>query len=822
MTRVPGSNEGYRFSGEFHYFRVPRKSWPDRLSQVRDLGFEGVSVYVPWNWHEPEPGAIDFTGRTLPERDLLGALDEIAAAGLTCIYRPGPFITAEWGDGGIPAWLWQRDPSIVALNSAGRSAGAGRPYPALTYSHPGFAGPAADWLGASIRVAAGHMASAGGPIVHLQLDDETSYWQQLRDPLALDYNPYLVASDEGRPSRYGGWLLDRYESIRDIDRAHGTRSSSAPDLEPPRRRPEDRAELPRYLDWLDFKLDQINDFILGLHSAARAAGYEGPISMLFPYLQPLEAARFAEFARNRMPDLRLTDECYVSLFSPSVSPEQKVAQVIACHETYHMWRGPGQGPAFAMELQGSNSSFLPAGVMEMLYAVTLARGIRGFNIYMLVGGENPAGFEAGTGRAYDLDAPIGAAGEIRPHADVLARHIRVIRAIEPQLIMAQPLRDTWIGAYRAYEGAAIGAGRGLFDDLVAANSGIFAWGDTGLSNASSLTALLTLAGASWGAVDLERGDGYGWALARQIWVPGLAFMARPIQRRLVDWIAEGGHAVVMPAVPLLDESMQPCDVLARAIFGGASLPAFEPFEAEPAGWSQIRFEDGRSCAAPGRATRFELPPGALPLARTPDGAVVAFRRPIGLGSATVLGFRLQYHPVGGTDQFEIAASIVEQANGPRAAVAERLPVVALELAGAEGGLLCVVNPVEPAVTSRVRYTVPGTTERAILPVGLPGLEFPGRGARLLPIGIYVGGGRRLRYATAELIERREDPAGTVRLAFAARVGEQVEIAREGPIGPIGLEHARLAGEKRPEGEMAVLVVEALAREVTVALGPPRR
>jgi len=112
------------FTGEFHYFRVPRAAWADRLAQVRDLGFEGVSIYVPWNWHEPSPGALDLTGRTSPERDLFGALEAIAAAGLTCLYRPGPFITAEWRDGGIPAWLWAADPSILALDAAGRPAGA--------------------------------------------------------------------------------------------------------------------------------------------------------------------------------------------------------------------------------------------------------------------------------------------------------------------------------------------------------------------------------------------------------------------------------------------------------------------------------------------------------------------------------------------------------------------------------------------------------------------------------------------------------------------------------------------------------------------------
>jgi len=42
-------DDRHRFCGEFHYFRVPRRSWADRLAQVRDLGFEGVSIYVPWN-----------------------------------------------------------------------------------------------------------------------------------------------------------------------------------------------------------------------------------------------------------------------------------------------------------------------------------------------------------------------------------------------------------------------------------------------------------------------------------------------------------------------------------------------------------------------------------------------------------------------------------------------------------------------------------------------------------------------------------------------------------------------------------------------------
>ena len=830
MNDSRSPRDRYRFSGEFHYFRLPRRSWRDRLSQVRDLGFETVSIYVPWNWHEPEPGALDVAGRMLPERNLLGALDEIAAAGITCIYRPGPFITAEWRDGGIPAWLWRNDPSILALDASGRPAGEGLPYPALTYAHPGYEGPAAGWLRRSIELVSGYLASRGGPIVHLQLDDEPSHWQQLGDPLALDYNPYLVAPEGGRPSRYAEWLLRRHGSLDAINAAHLTGNRALNDIEPPRTAPVHRTELIRHLDWLDFKLDAIDEHIVVLERTAREAGFDGPISLLLPYLRPLQAAKYAAFARDRLPDLELTNECYLSLFSATDGSEQKVAHVIATHETYHMWRGPDQGPAFTMELQGSNSSFIPPGAMEWLYAVTLARGIRGFNVFMLVGGTNPPGYELGTGRDYDLDAPIGREGELRPHAAVLARQVRVTRAIEAELLAAEPLRDTWIGFYTAYESAALAGGNGAFADVQAAMAGIFSAGDLGLSSAPSLSALLTLANVSWGALDLERSDPDAWQRARQLWLPGLDFMARAVQQKLVDWMRAGGRLVVLPAVPTVDERMDPCDVLAAAIFGepgrsgagpggtgAADVPAFPPFEAEPHGWSQVRTAAGGSIAVQGKLAVLEPPADATPIAWGEDGSVVGFRRVVSAGSATVLGFRLQYHPVGGRDQLAFVTELVEAAVGLRAASADALPVVALELASPGGGLLCVVNPVELPVSTAVTYTTPGSEARARMPLALAGIEFTGRGARLLPIGIDLDMGRRLRHATAELVERGSGTDGSVRLAFASRPGDSFELAIDGFEGVMSVIGGRLVHDANNTGGPRVIVVMAESAEVGVSL-----
>ncbi|MFB9389244.1 beta-galactosidase family protein [Streptomyces coeruleoprunus] len=89
-------------SGALHYFRVHEAQWGHRLAMLRALGLNCVETYVPWNLHEPEPGRYGDVGR-------LGRfLDAVAAAGLWAIVRPGPYICAEWENGGLPHWLTGR------------------------------------------------------------------------------------------------------------------------------------------------------------------------------------------------------------------------------------------------------------------------------------------------------------------------------------------------------------------------------------------------------------------------------------------------------------------------------------------------------------------------------------------------------------------------------------------------------------------------------------------------------------------------------------------------------------------------------------------
>ncbi|MER5912281.1 beta-galactosidase family protein [Streptomyces sp. NPDC001982] len=86
-------------SGALHYFRVHEAQWGHRLALLRAMGLNCVETYVPWNLHEPHPGTFRDVGA-------LGRfLDAAREAELWAIVRPGPYICAEWENGGLPHWL---------------------------------------------------------------------------------------------------------------------------------------------------------------------------------------------------------------------------------------------------------------------------------------------------------------------------------------------------------------------------------------------------------------------------------------------------------------------------------------------------------------------------------------------------------------------------------------------------------------------------------------------------------------------------------------------------------------------------------------------
>ncbi|KFQ52449.1 Beta-galactosidase, partial [Nestor notabilis] len=143
-------------SGSIHYSRVPQYYWKDRLLKMKMAGLDAIQTYVPWNYHEPQPGVYDFSG----DKDLQYFLQLANDTGLLVILRAGPYICAEWD-------------MVHSLLSGFSSA------------HD-YLAAVEKWMGVLLPKMRPHLYQNGGPIIMVQVENEYGSY------FACDYD-YLRA-----------------------------------------------------------------------------------------------------------------------------------------------------------------------------------------------------------------------------------------------------------------------------------------------------------------------------------------------------------------------------------------------------------------------------------------------------------------------------------------------------------------------------------------------------------------------------------------------------------------------------------------------------
>ena len=148
-------------SGAIHYFRVHPDQWADRIAKAHAMGLNTIETYVAWNAHEPKRGEWNTTGGN----DLGRFLDLVAAEGMYAIVRPGPYICAEWHNGGLPAWLTSID-------------GIG-----LRRSEPQYLAEVTRYLQNVYEIVASRQIDQGGPVIFVQIENEYGAYGSDKDYL---------------------------------------------------------------------------------------------------------------------------------------------------------------------------------------------------------------------------------------------------------------------------------------------------------------------------------------------------------------------------------------------------------------------------------------------------------------------------------------------------------------------------------------------------------------------------------------------------------------------------------------------------------------
>ncbi len=182
-----GGRRVWLHAGEIHYFRHPCALWEETLRRAKAAGLNTISTYVPWNFHEPEEGRIDFTG----DRDIVRYIDLIHRLGMYAVVRPGPFICSEWDGGGIPAWVFDK-PGIATRDD-----------------DPVFIECVQRWFERLLPLIAPYQVSRGGPVILVQNENEydggwnestRSYLRKINDMFraaAIDV-PIIACNCHGR------------------------------------------------------------------------------------------------------------------------------------------------------------------------------------------------------------------------------------------------------------------------------------------------------------------------------------------------------------------------------------------------------------------------------------------------------------------------------------------------------------------------------------------------------------------------------------------------------------------------------------------------
>ncbi len=374
-------------SAAFFYYRIPVDQWEHLLRVYRSYGINTIDLYIPWNWHEPKEGEIDFDGHTNPRRNLRALLAMIESANLRLIARPGPEIGNEWKHGGYPGWLLERpeykmDPidwiegryapldNLMASDAEAAAEG--------WLANPTHMEKSREWLTAVAKELAKYSARR---IVHFEKDEKSAGPRDVSGPLL-----FVQLGDDfalGRSNRVGPNFWRYVESLRGAVEAGGV-------------------TVPVFINPTDMRV------------SAGGSNRERPIGVMGQwYLErrPENSGGVRRFTAS--------DAAEVEFFTEELKTQPAFPPVMIEYQAGWYTPGDDDGPMASPPENTLLSSRL-----------LIANGIHGINYFPLQDTYSPAGYSVPwANRSYRWDAALAPDGEQQPRMHAVIRNMEILAAV---------------------------------------------------------------------------------------------------------------------------------------------------------------------------------------------------------------------------------------------------------------------------------------------------------------------------------------------------------------------------------------------------------
>jgi beta-galactosidase len=614
---VINGKEEFLYGGELHYYRVPKSEWRDRLTKLKNAGCNLVSSYVPWVWHEIEEGIYDFTGETRGERDLKAFLELVKEFDLYCIVRPGPYVMAEVRFEGVPDWLLDTYPEVIAK----KRNGGDHPTRVVSYRHPIFLEKTKKWYEAVNQVIAPMQIEQDGTVIMYQLCNEIGMLHWVTN--TSDYNPDTL-------NKFVSYLELKYETIDQFNSTYQLNEASfecfaevfvsgLPDQYPS-----------FHYEWGEFRREYIKDYAGDLRNYAIETG------IIVPFIVNVHGFKdFSIYSRGVDYPIGLSqlyntaefdDVVIAGDFYPGHIGYDNFHDLVLA-TTYTRAISQKDQPIFSAEFQSGRLADRPRLYPQDLDLNTrtcVAHGMNALNYYMFVGGENYENIGL-FGRRHEWQAPIDSEGGLRPNYDK-ARHLgELFQTIGSKLLDAPKKVHTYVGFNpNDYMTEVVeDRDRGLLGELI---------GKREQAAFDGMLRLLVGANIQFEAVDLLKKISVDEVPS--LWIFSTSKMDAGLQQRFAEYVKNGGKLILYPEIPVKDIQGKPCRILADTLDLGEweVVPGFTDYV-------DVLTIDAVNIKQRLKFSRFEGEPIAS-FTRTGKNEVAAYKKSFEKGEIVVLGIAM--------------------------------------------------------------------------------------------------------------------------------------------------------------------------------------